>query len=169
MSWDFTCPVCQTDATVLPYGPRKSPVLIIGDHPGKDELKEGKPFVGATGGVLRTELSRARLDYNRIRMTNLWRHEPNNNDDCLEYSAKQAIREGQERKVILLVGSGTVRYFTQLSVEEYNGLVVPCLWFPHAVVLACVQPATVFHGSIGEFRFAINQFMQTIKKEIGNE
>lgn len=167
-TFDFECPSCHTVDTVLPYGPRHSPVLIIGDHPGPDELRDGKPFVGATGGVLRSELGRVKLDINRIRMTNLWLHAPNNNDGCLEFGAKQAIKEGMNRKVILLIGSDTVKYFTGLSVSEYNGLIVPCQWFPHAVVVVSLQPATVFHGTVGEIRFALQTFADVIKKELGN-
>ena len=165
--WEFTCPVCKTDETVLPFGPKTSPVLIIGDHPGKDELRDGKPFVGATGGVLRSELSRVKLDSNRMRMTNLWMHEPNENDECMDVGAKAVLKESQGKKVILLVGSATVKYFANVSVEGYNGLVVACPYFPHAVAVACVQPTTVFHGTLGEFRFAMQQFAVVIRKELG--
>lgn len=166
MAWDFDCPICGTDKSVLPVGPRKSPVLIIGDAPGHQEVIEGKPFVGATGGVLRAELARQKIDLKQIRVTNLWLHEPNKKSECLEFGFKKALEEGNDRKVILLIGAETVKYFCNLSVEAYNGLLVPCQWFPHAKVIACMQPALVFHKSVGEIRFALGQFADVIRMEI---
>ena len=167
MSWEFefTCPICNSDNNVPPIGPKKSPILIIGDKPGQQELKEGKPFVGATGGVLREELAHHGGDMRKIRITNLWLHEDNKNKDCKEYGAKQALHEAQDKKIILLIGSDTVKYFANASVEEYNGLLVQCNLIPDAIVMACVQPTTAFHGGIGEIRFAIEQFAKLLKEE----
>ena len=163
--WDFECPVCKTDKSVLAVGPKNSPILVLGDKPGVDEVKEGKPFVGATGGVLRTELARYRVDMRRLRITNLWLHEPNANAGCLDYGAKKAIEEAKDKKIILLIGSETVKYFCKCSVEEWNGLVVKCEWFPEAKVMACVQPTIVWHSGLGELRFAMEQFANLLKME----
>lgn len=163
--WDFTCPVCKSDECVLPVGPKTSPILIIGDRPGVQEVKEGKPFVGATGGVLRTELSRLGIDMAAIRITNLWLHNPNNEKRCLDHGAKKAVEEAMNRKVILLIGSDTVKYFCGESVESWNGLQIPCHWFPQSKVMVSIQPAVVFHSTLGEIRFALNQFAELLKKE----
>jgi uracil-DNA glycosylase family 4 len=165
MSWDFTCPVCNSDSCVLPVGPKSSLILIIGDKPGIQEVKEGKPFGGALGGVLRTELSRYQIDMNQIRITNLWLHEPNKNEKCLDHGAKKAIAEAKGRKVILLIGSETVKYFCGCSVEGYNGLLVTSDWFPTAKVMAMIQPASAFHQAYGELRFAVEQFANLLKQE----
>lgn len=163
--WDFSCPICKSENCVLPVGPKNSPILIIGDHPGKDEIKEGKCFVGPTGGVLRSELAKVGVDMRSIRVTNLWHHEPNRNKACLDYGAKKAIEESKSKKVIMLIGSDTLKYFCDKSVEEWNGLEVTSDWFPDAKVLACIQPATVFHGGLGEIRFALKSFADLMHKE----
>jgi uracil-DNA glycosylase family 4 len=165
MTWEFECPICHSEDCVLPMGPKSSLILIIGDKPGDQEVKEGKPFVGATGGVLRTELSRVGIDMGKIRITNLWIHPPNANKDCQENGAKKAILEAQNKKVILLIGSDTVKYFCDCSVEGYNGLLVQSAWFPNAKVMASVQPAVAFHSGLGEVRFAMSQFAELLKKE----
>jgi uracil-DNA glycosylase family 4 len=165
MTWEFECPVCHSEDCILPVGPKSSPILIIGDKPGIQEVKDGKPFSGAISGVLRSELFRVGVDMGKIRITNLWLHEPNANKECQENGAKKAILEAQNKKVILLIGSDIVKYFCSCSVEGYNGLMVESSWFPNAKIMACVQPAMVFHGSLGEVRFALSQFADLLKKE----
>jgi uracil-DNA glycosylase family 4 len=163
--WDFNCPKCDTDDCVLPTGPKSSPILIIGDKPGQQEVKEAKPFVGATGGVLRAELSRVGVDMGKIRITNLWLHEPNKKQECLDYGAQKAIEESKNKKVILLIGSDTCKYFCDCSVEGWNGLLVESAWFPNAKVMASVQPAIAFHSGLGEVRFALKNFADLLMKE----
>jgi len=88
MTWDediYTCPHCKRDDMVLASGSKRSPFLIIGEFPGRDEIKKGKPMVGAMGKVLRNELARANLDMNQIRLTNLWLHPKNENEACFNY------------------------------------------------------------------------------------
>ncbi len=162
--WDFTCPVCKSDDCVLPVGPKNSSILIVGDHPGDEEIKEGKCFVGPTGGVLRAELAKVGIDMRAIRITNLWLHAPNKNAACLEYGMKKALEESIGKKIILLIGSEPVKQFCGISVEEWNGLEVTSEFLPNARVMASVQPATVFHGGLGEFRFAMQSFSDLLKE-----
>lgn len=175
--WDFICPVCQNDACVVAVGPKKSPILLVGDKPGSQEIKEGKPFAGPTGGVLRAELARVGVDLGALRLCNLWQHPDERPDGrtkkewdvlrgkCLEHGAQQVLKEGANRKVILLMGSEPVKYFAGVSVEAYNGLCVPSQWFPHAKIVVCVQPAIVFHSGLGELRFALQHFADIIQQE----
>jgi uracil-DNA glycosylase family 4 len=165
MTWEFTCPKCGVDNVVIPSGPKNSPVLILGDEPGKEELLKGLPFIGATGAILQKELAYLGVDLKRIRLANMWGHANNGKPECAEYWVTKAIQEGSTRKVILLVGSATVKYFCDCSVEGYNGLIVDAPLFPDARVMASVQPAMAFHGAVGEVRFALKQFADLLKLE----
>jgi uracil-DNA glycosylase family 4 len=101
MTWDddiYTCPSCSRDDLVLASGARRAPILIIGEFPGKDEIKKGKPMVGAMGKVLRNELARADLDMNQMRLANLWLHPKNKNEDCFNYGLEKVIKAGESYK-----------------------------------------------------------------------
>ena len=165
--WDFECPVCKNDGCVPAGGPKKSSVLIVGDQPGEQEVLKGQPFTGPTGGVLRAELARLHLDLSSMRLCNLWLHPHAAKFDpkCLEYSANKVLEEARGKRVILLLGSEPVKYFCSSSVEGYNGLILDSPWFADAVVLACVQPAIVFHSGLGELRFALSRFAAVLEKE----
>jgi uracil-DNA glycosylase family 4 len=167
MSWDddlYTCPHCSRDDLVLASGAKRAPILIIGEFPGRDEIKKGKPMVGAMGEVLRQELARADLDMNQMRLTNLWLHPKNKNESCFKYGLEQAIKEAKNRKAILLIGSDTVLHFCNEKVSEVNGLVVESSYLSAPLIFACVQPATVFHGGLGEIRLSLQKFSKKVNR-----
>jgi uracil-DNA glycosylase family 4 len=166
MTWDddiYTCQSCDRDDLVLASGPRGAKILIIGESPGDEEIKKGKPMVGAMGHVLRTELARVNLDVNQMRLTNLWLHPKNDNEKCFKHGLDAVIKEARNRKAILLLGSDTVAFFCNQKVSEVNGLVVESSYFSVPLLFACVQPATVFHAGLGEVRLSLSKFSRKLE------
>jgi uracil-DNA glycosylase family 4 len=178
MTWDddlYTCKYCGRDDLVLASGPKRASILIIAEEPGKDEVKRGKPMVGAMGEVLRQELGRADLDMNQMRLTNLWLHPQQKvgakdteglkiKEQCFKHGLNEAIKEARNRKAILLIGSDTVKFFCDEKVSEVNGLEVQSVHLSAPLLFACVQPATVWHKSLGEVRLSLQKFGQRINK-----
>jgi hypothetical protein len=128
-----------------------------------DEVKSGKPFSGATGSVLRIELGKLGVDLSRMRIANLWLHIPNHNEDCLKYSVEQVIKEAKGKEAILLIGSDTVKYFCDAKVSQVNGLEVKSNYLSAPILMALIQPATVFHGCAGELRFGLKRFVEKVE------
>ena len=168
------CPKCH-QISVPPSGPKESPILIMGEFPGDAELKWGKPFVGFTGKVLKTELARFGLDIKQYRLANLWIHLPRKHDDelyeeCWNFTLKVALRELQNRKGILLLGSDCAKTFVRKGVMEIAGLRVEddCDLFKAEVVICSPNPAVVFQptGVVGELRFALEQFSEAVDNYI---
>lgn len=52
-------------------GPKPAPVLFVGEAPGFEEEREGKPFVGPAGQLVREALKRAQLLPENCCLTNL--------------------------------------------------------------------------------------------------
>jgi len=166
MTWDsdpYSCPHCGREDCVPAGGSRSSKILIIGEFPGEDEIKAGRPMVGRMGGVLRTELSRLGIDMRRMRLCNLWLHPPNKDENCFNHGVTQAIKEAQNKEAILLIGSDTVKYFCDTNVMSVNGLRVTSPYLSAPIIMASLQPATVFHGALGEVRLALKKFSIAIK------
>jgi len=167
MSWDediYTCPHCGREDLVLASGPKRSPILVVGEFPGRDEIKKGKPMVGAMGTVFKNELARVDLDMNQMRLTNLWLHPKNENEDCFKHGLEQVIKESRNRKAILLLGSDTVSFFCDEKVSEVSSLEVESTYLSAPLIMACVQPATVFHQGLGELRLALRKFSEKVNK-----
>lgn len=159
----FKCPACGSEDIVPPAGKKNSPILIVGEYPGDEEIREGKPLVGATGSIFKTELARLGIDIKALRLCNLWQHVPNKNKECLEHGAKVVIKEAEGRQAILLIGSDTMKFFCDKSVSATSGLEVKSPYFSAPLIMSCVQPATVFHSPIGEFRLSLQKFVFRIE------
>jgi DNA polymerase len=60
--------------TVFGEGPRRASLLLLGEVPGDEEDKEGRPFVGPAGRLLDDALHEAGLLRNDVYVTNAVKH-----------------------------------------------------------------------------------------------
>src|SRR5262245_23575183 len=57
------CPLYKNATQVVPgEGPARARVMLVGEQPGDQEDRRGKPFVGPAGGVLERALEDAKID-----------------------------------------------------------------------------------------------------------
>ncbi len=60
--------------TVFGEGPESAPVMLVGEQPGDQEDKAGKPFVGPAGRLLDKALAEAGIDRSDAYLTNAVKH-----------------------------------------------------------------------------------------------
>lgn len=60
--------------TVFGEGPKESRVMLVGETPGDQEDKQGKPFVGPAGRLLDEALEAIGLDRQHVYVTNAVKH-----------------------------------------------------------------------------------------------
>ena len=60
--------------TVFGEGPKKTSVVFVGEQPGDQEDKMGRPFVGPAGGILRKALEEAGIPVTSVYVTNAVKH-----------------------------------------------------------------------------------------------
>lgn len=162
------CPSCA-EIIVPPSGHSQS-VLIVGESPAKEDLKQGKPFASnamfmGAGKIFRKELERLGASLNDYRTCYLWLHEPTDNENCYQVGFNNVLNEAKGKQVILLVGAATVEAFTNYKVSEVNGLQVDSATLSAPIIYAMVSPALALHRAIGEVRFGITKFVQRLDKE----
>ena len=76
------CPLCEgRQNIVMPDGDPKSPVAFVGEAPGADEDRLGKPFVGKSGKVLSRLMEEVGLVRSTVFITNTVKCRPPNNRD----------------------------------------------------------------------------------------
>jgi DNA polymerase len=69
------CPIGFLENTgVMGEGPRKAALMIVGEQPGDQEDRAGRPFVGPAGRVLDAHLIRAGIDRRQVYLTNAVKH-----------------------------------------------------------------------------------------------
>lgn len=69
------CPLYKQATQVVPgEGPARARIMMVGEQPGDQEDKRGKPFVGPAGGMLAKALEDAGIDRDAVFVTNAVKH-----------------------------------------------------------------------------------------------
>src|SRR5947209_14980087 len=72
------CTAChlykKATQTVFGEGPKKAPIMLIGEQPGDYEDVAGKPFVGPAGKIMNRALEEAGIDRKKVYVTNAVKH-----------------------------------------------------------------------------------------------
>ena len=69
------CPLYKDATQVVPgEGPARARIMLVGEQPGDQEDKQGKPFVGPAAGVLARALEDAKIDRKLVFVTNAVKH-----------------------------------------------------------------------------------------------
>lgn len=73
-----TCDICphaaRATGTVFGAGPRDARIVLVGEQPGDEEDRAGRPFVGPAGRLLRELMREAGLSPDDVYMTNAVKH-----------------------------------------------------------------------------------------------
>jgi DNA polymerase len=73
-----TCRGCHlyknATQTVFGAGPKRAPVMLVGEQPGDQEDRIGQPFVGPAGRLLDRALEEAGIDRAAVYVTNVVKH-----------------------------------------------------------------------------------------------
>ncbi|MBI4127983.1 MAG: hypothetical protein HY459_02835 [Parcubacteria group bacterium] len=107
-----------TNVTVPGEGPLPCRVMVVGEAPGREEVRVGKPFVGASGRILATLLRALDLTRDDVYITNVVKHLPPRKpptpnrvevEQCLSHLWDEI--EAARPEVIITVGSLALNVF----------------------------------------------------------
>lgn len=126
-------------------GPKKARVMIVGEAPGKTEDERGKPFQGASGQVLRDELSRVGVNPEECYITNTVKCRPPDNAKpkagqikaCKQYLDAE-IASVKPEYIITLGSIPTKAILKKAKITEVHGQVIE---MPGFKGMACFHPA----------------------------
>ena len=151
------CPLYRNATQVVPgEGLARARIMLVGEQPGDQEDKQGKPFVGPAGSVLEKALEDAQIDRKLVFVTNAVKHfkfelrgkrrlhkRPNayEIDRChwwLDY--ERAIIKPD---VIVALGATAVRSISgrPLTINKIRGRVMPLADGGH--MLATIHPSYI--------------------------
>ena len=69
------CSLYRNATQVVPgEGAAKARIMMVGEQPGDQEDKQGRPFVGPAGGILGKALADAGIERNEVYITNAVKH-----------------------------------------------------------------------------------------------
>lgn len=123
------CRLAQTRGQAVPgEGPENAPILLIGEGPGAQEDRQGRPFVGRSGALLEKLLASIGLRRGDVFIANVVKCRPPENRDPLpdEIAACQPYLDRQVEllrpRLILTLGRiSMARYFPGQSITRIHG------------------------------------------------
>jgi DNA polymerase len=129
-----TCTRCDlhlnTTHGVPGEGPPGADIMLVGEGPGFNEDKQGRPFVGAAGRFLEELLAIAGLKRTDVYITNVVKHRPPNNRDPLpdELTACRPYLDRQiqliDPQLIVTLGRHSLgTFFPGTMISKVHGVV----------------------------------------------
>jgi uracil-DNA glycosylase family 4 len=110
---------------VIGTGDHDADIMFIGEAPGKNEAKTGKPFCGASGRILDELLAHIGVDREKVYITNVVKDRPTNNRDPkpeeIEIYAPFLDRQINiiQPKIIATLGRFSMKYImTKFGLED---------------------------------------------------
>lgn len=121
----FMCRACElgnSSRAVSGEGDINCGIFVIGEAPGGDEERLGRPFIGKSGELLEIILRRSGLSRAQVYITNIVKCQPQNNRDpklneintCMQRGLHKEIERGKPR-VLVCVGRIAIKSMTSLS------------------------------------------------------
>jgi uracil-DNA glycosylase len=176
------CEACdlykRATQTVFGEGGPKAKIMMIGEQPGNQEDREGKPFVGPAGKLLDIALEDAGIDRTKVYVTNAVKHftwEPrgkrriHKKPSLTEISACRPWFEAEiaavRPKVIVCLGATAAQSLLgrDFRVTERRGELIESKLAPY--VTATVHPSSILRAPDEEARHEARKlFLADLKK-----
>lgn len=139
----------------IPSEPTQPRFTVIGEAPGPEEAKAGKPFVGASGKLLRALMSDAGIDpVTEVVWGNTVCCFPNLDGDIRPPTQDQqqacsshmfGTIEASWSNYVLLVGAKAFnRFRSDLTITNHHGRVM--VWLDQYAVMGIIHPAAALRG-----------------------
>ena len=177
------CDLCKTRTNSVPgKGNFKSDVIFVGEAPGRNEDKNGEPFVGAAGKRLSAALEDIGITRESVYITNVVKCRPPNNripstverSACVDYLNQEiAIIEP---KIICILGNTAFNSILGGSeITKYRGKIVrkdSQLYFLTVHPAATIynqQLIEVLNGDIAKLFYTITQLKNEKKVTVDIE
>ena len=126
------CDLCKTRTNAVPgKGSFKSDVIFVGEAPGRNEDKNGEPFVGVAGKKLSIALEGAGISRDAVYITNIVKCRPPNNrvpntnerNTCQEY-LKQEISIINPKIICILGNTAFNSILGGSEITKFRGKIV---------------------------------------------
>ena len=174
------CDLCTSRTRIVFYdGTPESELMFVGEAPGEEEDRKGKPFVGRAGQYLTRVLKEIGLSRERVYITNVCKCRPPNNrkptpkemQTCINVFLKREL-EIVKPKVVCCLGATAAEAFLGKSVRitRMRGQFYPNPLFPSAKLFLTYHPAYILRNmkeakTFKEDLKKLKEFLDSLKGE----
>ena len=104
------CPLFERNAFCPSDGPEKADLVLVGEAPGRNEIREGTPFIGSSGQLLNMVLENYGINRSEVFVTNTVLCQPADNAnppaDAIKACGERLHREITDRDPTTLMAMG---------------------------------------------------------------
>ena len=147
------CGLCATRTNAVPgEGNGRARILLVGEAPGRNEDKTGRPFCGAAGKILDLALAEARIDRDDAFVTSIVKCRPPGNRDptpeekaaCRPYLLEQVT--ALQPRVLVALGRHGLSGLQDEVAADFASLAGTFLPTPFGIpVFVSLHPAAVIY------------------------
>ena len=165
--------------TVFGEGPASARVMVVGEQPGDQEDKAGRPFVGPSGKLLDRAFDAAGIDRDDLYVTNAVKHFKWSRDARVKRRIHKTPSAGEVRaclpwleqeialvrpEVIVCLGATAAKALLgrEFSVMKKRGVPIRSEWAP--VIIATVHPSAVLRAPPDQRALAERMFIADVRK-----
>jgi uracil-DNA glycosylase family protein len=166
--------------TVFGEGSEHAVIMMVGEQPGDQEDRQGRPFVGPAGRILDQALAEAEIERSKVYVTNVVKHfkwTPAERGKRRihkkpRYSEIQACRpwldaelERVKPEVLVCLGASAAQALLgkDFRVSRQRGQMIESSLAPH--VIATVHPSSILRAQDDESRHAqLEAFVQDLRQ-----
>lgn len=143
---------------VFGTGSKESKICILGEAPGHDEVRKGEPFVGKSGTLLTSLMTRTGIMRSRCYITNVIKERPpkNNIKVFIDYDKGRVTPQAQdyidelrqelsELDCNVIVPAGNVPLWVltgETGITNWRGSVIESTFIPGKKVIPIIHPAS---------------------------
>jgi len=149
------CQLCKSRTNAVPgEGSQRADIMFIGEGPGREEDKQGRPFVGAAGKLLTQMIEHIGLDRKDVFIANVVKCRPPNNrdplqeevDQCWDYLERQ-IKSIKPKIIVTLGRHSMARFLKDLKISQVHGSPKRAggVWQKRQVYLPLYHPAVALY------------------------
>jgi len=177
-----TCDLCTLNESakhicLLGHGPKRAPILLVGEAPGANEDEGGEPFIGQAGQLLDQALKRfAQIDRSDVYVTNVAKCRPPDNRTpsrkeikvCVENYLDREIAQVRPKFMLLMGNSALLGVLGKSGIMKHHGTPTKLDFDGHTVqVMPTIHPAAVLRNPKWGEDFALDlvRFGQLIRGE----
>lgn len=156
--------------TLIQSGPRDTKIVIVGEAPGNQEMREKLPFVGGAGEILTRQLSAVGISRDNCFITNVCHIQPPKNEfgwfmkpkpkPELVLGLMQLKKDLEEIQpnVVLALGSYPLRFLTgKQGINKWRGSILESSLIPGLKVIGTYHPAYILrvwdYKAVADFDF----------------
>ena len=165
------CKLCKSRTNIaFGSGHPEAKLMVVGEGPGEEEDRQGKPFVGRAGQLLTKMLESVNLSRDEVYITNTVKCRPpgNRNPEPDELAACAPILNAQlttlQPKVVLSLGSVATQALlgTREAIGKLRGRVHP---YGSAVLVPTFHPAFLLRNPGQEYKRMAWEDLKLAKRE----